>query len=93
MNETMNRKLLSNKAAIRLSAAQLAGLGLGQVAYVRAMRPEELPERLQRELNAAPGRDVYALHQANGEPILIAETRDLAIAGAIEHELSPLDLH
>ena len=91
MNATEKR--FSGGDAIQFSLEQLAALGLGEVAYVKAVSNEDLPEDLRQEMGARPGEAVYALHQANGVPILIAQTRDLALAGAMERQLAPVTLH
>ncbi|MGE0232902.1 MAG: DUF1150 family protein [Flavobacteriaceae bacterium] len=91
MNVTEKRELRGS--AIYFSQEQLAALGMGEVAYVKPVSSEDLPEDFRQEMGTRPGEAVYALHQANGEPILIAQTRDLALAGAMERQLAPVTLH
>jgi hypothetical protein len=56
-----------------ISAEQLAGLGVSQIAYVKPVL-----------LN---GARVYAIHAADGTPMAVAGDRDLAIAAVVEHEM------
>jgi hypothetical protein len=56
-----------------ISAEQLAGLGVSQIAYVKPVL-----------LN---GARVYAIHAADGTPMAVAGGRDLAIAAVVEHEM------
>ena len=41
----------------------------------------------------APGLELWALFAANGQPILLADQRERAIAGAFENELTPVSIH
>lgn len=91
MNAMENRN--PHRNAIHLTEEQLAMLGLGEVAYVRPILPEELPADFRDQMGTRPGEAVYALHQANGEPILIAQTRALALEGAMQRQLAPVTLH
>jgi hypothetical protein len=56
-----------------ISAEQLAGLGVSQIAYVKPVL-----------LN---GARVYAIHAADGTPMAVAGDRDPAIAAVVEHEM------
>jgi hypothetical protein len=76
-----------------LSAAELAGLGEGVVAYLREMRSEELKMKFPGLPEIAPGLRLWALFAANGQPILLSDERDRAIAGAFENDLTPVALH
>ncbi len=41
----------------------------------------------------APGLELWALFAANGQPILLSDARDRAIAGAFENDLIPVSMH
>jgi hypothetical protein len=58
------------------------------IVYVREADPEKLPEQLK---NAA-GK-LYAVHDASGNPLALAETRASAFAVARHNDLEPLSVH
>ena len=41
----------------------------------------------------APGYRVFVLHAADGTPILLADSREAALAGAANHEIETVSLH
>jgi hypothetical protein len=76
-----------------LSKADLAHLGEGTVAYVREMDTSDLKVKFPGLPELAPGLKLWALFGASGQPILISDERDRAIAGAMENDLVPVALH
>ena len=62
-----------------LSAEQLAGLGVSQIAYVRPVMMN--------------GNLAYAIHAADGTPMAVADDRDLAVAAIRQHEMLPTLVH
>ena len=40
-----------------------------------------------------PGMQLFALVGANGEPIVLADSKDAAVANAWEHQLATVSLH
>ena len=40
-----------------------------------------------------PGMALYALHAADGTPIMVTDTREAAVANAITHELETVSVH
>lgn len=76
-----------------MAPLEFAHLGEGKVAYVRQLRSEEIPELLPDAASLAPGVKLWALIHANGAPILIADSREAAIAGAAENQLITLSVH
>ncbi|MGE0845049.1 MAG: DUF1150 family protein [Flavobacteriaceae bacterium] len=87
------RHAAAKKSSIVLTPAQLAVLGVGEVAYVKRIDATTLPDDFQREMGTTPGQTVFAVHEANGEPLLVAESFDLAVAGAMERQLAPVTVH
>jgi hypothetical protein len=76
-----------------MSRRELAQLGDGEVAYIKQLDPE-VAERLFPALQRAPkGIDLYAVLGADGTPIALAESRNAAIANAIENDLVPVSVH
>jgi hypothetical protein len=70
-----------------------AQLGEGRVAYVREVRSEDLAELVPDAPQVPPGMTLWALIGAGGTPVLIADDRDTAIAGAHENDLIMVALH
>jgi hypothetical protein len=62
-----------------ISAAQLAQLGLQQIAYVKPV--------------IANGTQCFAIHAADGTPMALADDRDVAIAAIVQHEMVPAQVH
>jgi hypothetical protein len=73
--------------------ADLAALGVGHVAYVKPMRSDEVRRLFPQAPDLAPGIDLFALLSASGEPILLTDTRDAALANAWAHDLHTVSLH
>ena len=78
---------------ISLTPEQFAHLGDGAVAYVKAMRSEELMRLFPQVLKIEPGLQLFALISATGVPILVTDSRDAAVANAWEHDLQTVSLH
>lgn len=70
-----------------------AHLGEGEVAYLRELKSEEIPGLFPNAPAIAPGIKLWALINANGAPILIADSREVAMAGAVENDLTTLSVH
>ena len=73
--------------------ADLAHLGEGSVAYLREIGSEELKGKFPGLPEIAPGTRLWALFAANGQPILLSDARERAIAGAFENDLTPVSIH
>lgn len=76
-----------------LTEQQLAHLGEGVVAYLREVDGDELKERFSGLPELIPGTRLWALFAANGQPILLSDTRDTALAGAMENNLTTVSIH
>lgn len=63
----------------RISAEQLAELGVSRIAYVKPV-----------EVNGSHG---FAIHAANGAPMALATEREVAIAVILQHEMVPALVH
>ena len=76
-----------------ISLNELALLGDGEVAYIKQVDPEAA-ERLFPAFSEAPeGIELFAVLSAKGTPIAIADSRNAAIANAIENDLVPVSVH
>ncbi len=73
--------------------ADLAHLGEGSVAYLREIGSDELRGKFPGLPEIAPGTKLWALFAANGQPILLSDERERAIAGAFENDLTPVSIH
>ncbi len=77
----------------KFTPSDLAALGHGQVAYVRAMRSEDVQKLLPQVEGIPKGIDLFALLGADGTPIMIADSRDELTANAWENELVTVSVH
>jgi hypothetical protein len=76
-----------------LTANEFAHLGEGIVAYLREIDASDLAGKFPGMPQIAPGTRLWALFAADGSPILLSDERERALAGAMEHELTPVSLH
>jgi hypothetical protein len=77
----------------RISPQALAGLGGGKIAYVRAVRSEDVQAMFPQAPNLQPGMQLFALHAADGTPIMLTDSREAAIANAWSQELEMVSVH
>jgi hypothetical protein len=84
MNDTTNTTF---------DATELAALGEGVVAYVKPMASEEVARLFPQAPELQPGLRLFALLSASGEPILLADSRDAALANAWANDLATVSLH
>nr|WP_238120447.1 DUF1150 domain-containing protein [Xanthobacter sp. NFM-26] len=71
----------------------LAGLGGGEIAYVRSIQSEQVRALFPQAPELAPGMTLFTLHAADGTPIMLTDSREAALANAMEHELVPVSVH
>lgn len=83
----------NNHAGLPLDVAELAKLGLGEMAYVKPLRSDDVARLFPQAPKLQPGTKVFALLSASGEPILLTDTRDAAVANAWAHDLTTVSLH
>lgn len=76
-----------------MDAAALHRLGEGQVAYVRPMTSEEFRSAFPDVADIPEGLRLFALLSAGGAPIVLAPTREAAVANAWENDLATVSLH
>jgi hypothetical protein len=84
-NDTMTRNIMSAQA--------FAVLGGGKIAYVKPIRSEDVHSLYPQAPELQPGLRLFALHAADGTPILVTDSREAAIANAITHELETVSVH
>jgi hypothetical protein len=71
----------------------LAHLGDGRLAYVKAIRSEDVLQLFPHAPEIRPGMTLFALHAADGTPIMLADTREAALANAWSQELETMSVH
>jgi hypothetical protein len=91
MSPEMNR----TPDQIDISPEALAHLGDGRIAYVKTIRSEDVralfPQAQMPQM--APGQKLFALHAADGTPIMLTDSREAAIANAWSQELETVSVH
>jgi hypothetical protein len=76
-----------------MSRSEFAQLGDGEVAYIKQL-DSDAAERLFPALSDAPkGIDLFAVLGADGTPLALTDSRNAAIANAIENDLVPVSVH
>jgi hypothetical protein len=78
---------------LHISPEALAHLGDGQIAYVKPITSEQVAVLFPQAPKIAPGTQLFALHAADGTPIMLTDSREAAVANAWSHELETVSLH
>jgi hypothetical protein len=76
-----------------ISPEALALLGGGRIAYVKAIRSEDVPALFPQAPEMTPGVQLFSLHAADGTPILLTDSREAAVANAWSNELETVSVH
>jgi hypothetical protein len=76
-----------------LTAEAFAHLGDGRIAYVKTIRSEDVQNLFPQAPQLQPGMRLFALHSADGTPIMVTDSREAAIANARTHELETVSVH
>lgn len=69
----------SGTVLMDLALHDLANLGIGEVAYIRHV-----------EVNGEPA---FAVHGADGRPLVVTTNREVAFAVTRQNDLEPLSVH
>jgi hypothetical protein len=76
-----------------MTRSEFAQLGDGEVAYIKQL-DSDTAEQLFPALSDAPkGIDLFAVLGADGTPLALTDSRNAAIANAIENDLVPVSVH
>jgi len=78
---------------VKISLEALAQLGDGEIAYVRTIRSEDVRALFPQVPEIEPGMKLFALHAADGTPIMLTDSREAAIANAHSQELETVSVH
>jgi hypothetical protein len=89
-NETKHSRSTRGSEVTPQALAQMGG---GKIAYVRAIRSDELNRLFPQAPTLQPGLDLFALLGADGTPIVVTDDRNTAIANAWENDLVPVSVH
>ncbi len=76
-----------------LSPEELAGLGAGDIAYMRPMTSDEVLERFPGATNLVPGLDLWALFAADGTPLALADDENAVLHDAYDRNLTPVNIN
>jgi hypothetical protein len=89
-------RIMIDPTAIRrpaISSETFATLGENRLAYIKEIRSEEVAFLYAEAPLLAPGHQVFVLHAADGSPLLVAESREAAIADAENNQLQTVSVH
>jgi hypothetical protein len=89
MTDTENKTLPPTP----FGSGDLAALGEGEVAYVKPMSSDEIRRVFPEAPELAPGLALFALLSASGNPILLTDSRDAAVANAWAQDLETVSVH
>ena len=83
----------NNNTVPTVSPEALALIGGGRIAYVKAIRSEDVAKMFPQAPEIAPGLQLFSLHAADGTPIMLTDSREAAIANAWSNELQAVSVH
>ena len=86
-----NNNITSRESMI--SPEALALLGGGKIAYVKMVRSDDVQKQFPQAPQLAPGTLLYALHAADGTPIMLTDSREAAMADAANRDIETVSLH
>jgi hypothetical protein len=94
-SRAMNERTANETTTLRstMSEQAFAILGGDKIAYVKPVRSEDVHRLYPQAPEMEPGMHLFALHAADGTPILVTDTREAAIANAMTHELETVSVH
>ena len=76
-----------------MSVQDFAVLGGGRICYVKPVRSEDVHTLYPEAPEMQSGMKLFALHAADGTPILVTDSREAAVANARTHELETVSVH
>ena len=79
--------------AFDLTPQEFAQLGDGALAYVKTINSEDVARIFPQAPPLRPGVKLFALLGADGSPIMLTNSKDVALANARENELETVSLH
>ncbi|MGH6769209.1 MAG: DUF1150 family protein [Xanthobacteraceae bacterium] len=91
-NNNSNSSSITERSSA-ISPQALALLGGGKIAYVKAIRSEDVQSMFPQAPQLQPGMQLFALHAADGTPIMLTDSREAALANAWSQELETVSVH
>lgn len=85
--------MMTLKGLADITVEALAELGDGEIAYVRTIRSEDVPVLFPQAPDIEPGLELFALHAADGTPMMLTDSLEAAVAGAKSNELQTVSVH
>jgi hypothetical protein len=85
--------MTENETKTVVTPDELAHIGEGVVAYLREFDSTDLKGKFPGMPDMAPGTKLWAVFAADGRPILLADGRASALAGAMQNDLTPVSVH
>jgi hypothetical protein len=76
-----------------MSEEAFAIFGGGKIAYVKPIRSEDVNDLYPQAPALQPGLQLFALHAADGTPIMVTDSREAAVANAWSQELETVSVH
>ena len=90
---TTDKTIEPNVTPPAITQDALAHLGDGRLAYVKTIKSEDVANMFPQAPKIEPGIELFALHAADGTPIMLTDTREAAIANAWSQELETVSVH
>jgi len=90
---TNNETTTNPTSTPNISPEALALLGGGKIAYVKAIRSEDVSSMFPQAPQLQAGMQLFALHAADGTPMMLTDSREAAIASAWSQELETVSVH
>ena len=85
-NTAKRRKVVAPPVPV-MSMTELAKLGGGKVAYIKVMSHDEAKQLFPAIEGLPTGIDLYALHAADGTPLVLTDSHQAALGHAMGDEL------
>jgi hypothetical protein len=85
-NTAKRRKVVTPPVPV-MSMTELAKLGGGKVAYIKVMSHDEAKQLFPAVEGLPTGIDLYALHAADGTPLVLTDSHQAALGHAMGDEL------
>lgn len=76
-----------------INAIDLARMGDGKIAYIKAMSSDEAQRMFPAVEGLPDGMELFALHSADGTPLALTDSHSAAVGHAIGDKLEVASIH